>query len=150
MIGDETASELEARAAGVGAGLVAKWVGPWLRGEIAATPQPTQGATLTRPLRREDGRLDPTRSATELARQVRAYQPWPGSFLDTKNGRLIVLGATVAPGPAEVPGALLGGHDLRLATSDGWLILDEVQPAGKRPMSGESYARGRPELRNSV
>ena len=150
MIGDETASELEARAAGVGAGLVAKWVGPWLRGEIAATPQPSEGATLTRPLRREDGRLDPTRPATDLARQVRAYQPWPGSFIDTKNGRLIVLAATVEPGATEAPRALLGGRDLRLATSDGWLVLDEVQPAGRRPMSGESYARGRPELRDSV
>ena len=57
---------------------------------------------------------------------------------------------TFEPGAAEAPGALLGGRDLRLATSDGWLVLDEVQPAGKRPMSGESYARGRPELRDSV
>ena len=52
-------------------------------GELDAEPQPTRASTLTRPLRREDGRLDPHRPATELERQVRAYQPWPGTFLET-------------------------------------------------------------------
>ncbi len=53
-------------------------LGPWLTGDLAATPQPEEGATLTRPLRRSDGRLDPTQHAVDLERQVRAYQPWPG------------------------------------------------------------------------
>ena len=94
-------------------------------------------------------RLDPTLPAERLERQVRAYQPWPGSFLETPGGRLIVLGSTVEPGQAEEPGRLVGGTDLRLATADGWLVLDEVQPAGKQPMSGASFARGRPELKGS-
>jgi methionyl-tRNA formyltransferase len=114
-----------------------------------AVPQPTEGATLTKPLRRDDGRLDPSRSAVELERQVRAYQPWPGSFLETPGGRLIVLRSTVEPGPPDDPGRLVGGPDLRLATADGWLVLDDVQPAGKKPMSGASFARGRPELKAS-
>ena len=63
--------------------------------------------SLTRPLRREDGRLDPTRGAAELERQVRAYQPWPGSFVETGEGRLIVHAARVAPGPAsDEPGRI--------------------------------------------
>ena len=86
----------------------------------------------------------------ELERQIRAYQPWPGSFLDTPVGRLIVLRAAVDPGPADPPGRLVAGRDLRLATADDWLVLEEVQPAGKRPMSGVSYARGRPELKGSA
>jgi methionyl-tRNA formyltransferase len=113
-------------------------------------PQPTEGATLTKPLKRDDGRLDVARPADELERQVRAYQPWPGSFLETPTGRLIVLRAIVEPGDADEPGRLVAGRDLRLATADGWLVLDEVQPAGKRPMSGVSYARGRPELKGSA
>ena len=56
-------------------------------------PSPIEGATLTRPLRREDGRLDPARPAVELERQVRAYQPWPGSYVDTPFGRLVVWSA---------------------------------------------------------
>jgi methionyl-tRNA formyltransferase len=145
----ETAPDLELRLAGYAEWVLARSLGPWLRGELPAVAQPDEGATLTRPLRRDDGRLDPTRSAKQLERQVRAYQPWPGSFLETEAGRLIVLHAAVEPGPADQPGTLVAGPDLRLATADGWLVLDEVQPAGKRPMSGESYARGRPELRQA-
>jgi methionyl-tRNA formyltransferase len=148
--GTETAPELEASAAKAGAELVAATLGPWLRGDLDPKPQQAEGVTLTRPLRREDGRLDVARSAEQLERQIRAYQPWPGSFLETPAGRLIVLRAAVDPGDADQPGRLVAGRDLRLATADGWLVLDEVQPAGKRPMSGETYARGRPELRGSA
>jgi methionyl-tRNA formyltransferase len=149
--GTETASELEARAAGVGAGLLSKLVGPWLRGEVGTTPQGEDGATLTRPLRREDGLLDVWLTAEELERQVRAYQPWPGSFLDTPKGRLVIWRATV-DGPAfeTLPGTIWPGPDLRVATAENWLRLDEVQPAGGRRMSGDAWLRGRPEVAGSV
>ena len=148
LTGDETASELEARAAGAGAGLVSKAIGPWMRGEIAASPQPSEGATLTRPLRREDGRLDPDRPAHLLERQVRAYQPWPGSFIETEAGRVIVWRASVDTGTERLPppGTIGPGPDLRLATGDGWLVLDEVQPAGGRQMPGTDLLRGRAVL----
>jgi len=148
LTGDETASELEARAAGAGAGLVAASIGPWLRGEITATPQPSEGVTLTRPLRREDGRLDPDRPAELLERQVRAYQPWPGSFIETEAGRVIVWRASVETVSDDLPppGTIGPGPDLRLATSDGWLILEEVQPAGGRQMPGPDLLRGRSVL----
>ena len=147
LMGDETTPMLEAELAVEADALLARSLGPWLRGVLEAVPQPAEGATLTRPLRREDGRLDVARPAEDLERQVRAYQPWPGSFVDTPAGRLIVLRASVDPGDAGEPGHLVAGRDLRLATAAGWLVLDEVQPAGKKPMSGPSYARGRPELR---
>ncbi len=146
LSGRETAPSLEERLSREADALLARSLGPWVRGELPANPQPDQGATLTRLLRRDDGLLDATQPAELLERQVRAYQPWPGSFLETPSGRLIVLRADVEPGRADPPGRLVAGTDLRLATSDGWLILEEVQPAGKRPMSGLSYARGRPEL----
>jgi methionyl-tRNA formyltransferase len=148
--GDETAPELERRAADVGAALVRATLAPWLRGEIAPVPQPADGATLTRPLRREDGRLDPHRTASGLERQIRAHQPWPGSFLETIDGRLIVWAATPETADRGVAVGTLGaGPDLRLATVDGWLRLDEVQPAGGRRMSGESWLRGRPAAAGS-
>jgi methionyl-tRNA formyltransferase len=151
LTGDESASELEARAAGAGAGLVGRSIEPWLRGEITATPQPSDGVTLTRPLRREDGRLDPERPARLLERQVRAYQPWPGSFIETDAGRLVVWRAAVDGATQALPpaGTIGPGPDLRLATSDGWLVLDEVQPAGGRQMPGPDMLRGRSALANS-
>ena len=148
--GHETAPELERRAAEAGAALLRATIAAWLRGEIAATPQATHGVTLTRPLRREDGLLDPRHPARDLERRVRAYDPWPGAYLETPAGRLIVRRArTETGGVAAEPGRIGPGPDLRLATSDGWLVLDEVQPAGGRPMSGPEYLRGRPSLADS-
>jgi methionyl-tRNA formyltransferase len=137
---DETAPELEARLADLASALLSASLGAWLRGELPAEPQPEAGATLTKPLRREDGRLDPTRPATDLERQVRAYQPWPGSFLDTPRGRLTVWRASVGPTEHE-PAGRFGPRGL--ATGDGMLILHEVQPAGGRRMPWVEYLRGR-------
>ena len=151
--GTETSPELEARAATAGAALVAATVGPWLRGEMAPTSQPDEGATLTRPLRREDGRLDPERPAVELERQVRALQPWPGTFVETEAGRIKVLRArVVAPGGdvARQPVGTFGpGPGLRLHMADGDLDLVEVQPAGGRAMTGEELLLGRSSLPGS-
>ena len=93
--GSETASSLEARAAAEGAGLLSATLGAWLAGSIEARPQDGATATLTRPLRRADGRLDPARPAAELARQVRAFSPWPGTLLETVAGPIKVLRAEV-------------------------------------------------------
>jgi methionyl-tRNA formyltransferase len=148
LTGDETAPELETRLSRLAAELLADTLPAWLRGEIDARPQDQAVATLTRPLRREDGALDPRRPARELERQVRAYQPWPGSYLDTDAGRIIawrveVLGAPGAGSPGRLV-ALDGG--LALITQDGLLHLLDVQPAGGRRMSGAALLRGRPNL----
>lgn len=153
--GTETAPEVEAQAAEAGAELVTAILGPWLRGEVTARPQPAEGVTVTRPLRREDGRLDPARTAAELERQVRALQPWPGTFVETGTGRIKVFRAVVAPGPAVAaaapgePGSFGEGPGLRLHTADGELVLVEVQPAGGRRMTGEELVLGRPGLPGS-
>lgn len=144
LTGDERAPALEATLAGeAGALLVASLPG-WLDGTLVERPQPSDGATLTRPLRRDDARLDAAAGAVALERRIRAFDPWPGAWLDGPAGRLIVHAAHVAPGPATgVPGSVIAlGPDLALVTTDGLLVLDEVQPAGKRRMPGRDYRRG--------
>jgi methionyl-tRNA formyltransferase len=115
---------------------------------VIPRPQPEEGATLTRPLRRADGRLDPARTAEQLERQVRAYLPWPGSFLETGDARVAVLSASVAPSrPGDAVGALVrDGDGLALVTSDGRLLLVDVQPSGGRPMTAAEFVRGRPSI----
>ena len=110
LSGRETAPALEERLAREADALLARSLGPWVRGELPANPQPDQGATLTRLLRRDDGLLDATQPAELLERQVRAYQPWPGSFLETPSGRLIVLSADVEPGRRRSTGSPGRGH----------------------------------------
>ena len=150
--GTETASELEARAAGVGAGLLSKTIGAWLRGEVAATPQGDDGATHDaaapsrgRPARRvADGRRSwSARSAPTSRGPARSSRP--------PAGRLVVWGATV-DGPTEetLPGTFGPGPDLRVATAENWLRLDEVQPGGGRRMPGDAWLRGRPAAAGSA
>lgn len=142
--GTETAAILEELLLVDADALVRDQLGPWVRGEIEARPQPAEGATMTRPLHRQDGRLDAARPAVQLERQVRAYQPWPGSYLDTDRGRLIVHAASVGePAPGDIPGAIVrDGDGLALATADGRLRLRRVQPAGGRSMPIADYLRG--------
>jgi len=156
--GDETTPVLEAALARVAAELLAACLPLWLAGHLAATPQVADGASLSRPLRRQDGRLDPSRSAASLERQIRAFQPWPGSFLETDEGRLVAwqgrvgdtAGQTARSGRGVVDAAagmlVAVGEGVGVVTADGILELVEVQPAGGRRMRGSEYARGRPGL----
>jgi methionyl-tRNA formyltransferase len=148
---NETAPELEARLAQLAAALLRERLGPWLRAEIPTRPQPAEGATMTRPLRRDDGRLDPARPAALLARQVRALQPWPGTFTETQAGRLVLWAVEVVPAAdlpqAAAPGTLLAmGDGLALVAGEDGLRLLEVQPGGGRRMTGAELRRGRPAL----
>jgi methionyl-tRNA formyltransferase len=146
--GTETAPELEEIMAGMSAHLLAERLGPWLSGDLRPTPQGDDGSSLTRPLRREDGRLDPGLPAARLERRVRAYQPWPGAFFDTTRGRVAVLEAADVDGDGRGPAGTLDA--IGLATADGRrLALRLVRPAGGRPMTWGELMRGRPDLLGS-
>ncbi len=138
LTGDEIAPQLEEELARDGAELLATNLAEWLAGDIWPRPQDEAGITLTRPLRRSDGLLEPSRTAAELERQVRAYQPWPGSFVETNAGRLIVWQSHVED-ESTAP--------LTLVTVEGSLVIDEAQLAGGRRMSAADLARGRPDIR---
>ena len=150
LTGTETAPELEELLALQAARLLTAELERWLTGAITAQRQPEAGVSLTKPLRREDGRLDPHKPAAQLERQVRAYQPWPGSFVETASGRLTIWRAQ--PGearPAEVfPGTFVATSDgrLALAAEDALLVVDDVQAAGGKRMSSKELIRGRPGL----
>jgi methionyl-tRNA formyltransferase len=145
--GGETAPQLEDALANQAARLLEATLERWLAGEVEPVPQDESQATLTRVLRRSDGQLNPQRSARDLERQVRAYQPWPGSFLETEAGRLVVWRAGVGPpGDGREVGSLTHGESapLALVTRDALLELHEVQPAGGRRMTSAELVRGRP------
>ncbi len=150
----ETTPELEARLAILAASLLLDRLGPWLRGEAAARPQPSVGVSVAPQFRRLDGRVDVGRPAADLERQVRAFQPWPSSFVETTAGRLTLWRVTpeAAPASGDAPAGSLvaSGRGLALVVHDGRLRLDEAQLAGGRRMTGAELRRGHPGLAGTV
>ena len=126
------------------AALGARMILEALRDRPQAVPQPEEGATYAAKLTREDGRLDFSRPAAQLARQVRALTPWPGTFAEFGGEVLKVLAATLVAGAGR-PGAVLGG-DFTIACGEGALRLDRVQRAGRPAIPGEAFLRGAPGL----
>ena len=142
---EDTTGSLTAALAALGARLLAGMLPAWLAGEIEEQPQDADRATYCRPLKKQDGLLDWSAPAAQLDRQVRACHPWPGAHTVWREQTLKVLRARAQPAPAGdgQPGqvvALPGG--LGVVTGQGLLELLEVQPAGKRAMAAQEFARG--------
>ncbi|MCA9236958.1 MAG: methionyl-tRNA formyltransferase [Planctomycetales bacterium] len=151
---DETAGELEARLAAVGAELAAEVVGKLAAGTAESIPQDPAAATKAPRLTKEHGAIDWSRSAVEIKNQVRGLQPWPRAYTDVRRAaggeplRLIVHQAAVA-GPAEAalaaPGTVVAtSPGLIVATGAGPLELVSVQAPGKRAMPAADFLRGYP------
>ena len=104
---------------------------------------------LTRPLRREDGRLDPTLPAADLERPSAPTSRGPARSSSSADERLVVGGGVgrAVRGPATRPGAIVRhGREPALATADGRLVLHRVTPQGRKPMRGEDWLRGRRDV----
>ena len=141
----ETAGSLAAKLSEAGARLLADTVPRWIAGELQPMPQDDAWATLTRPMRKEDERIDWSQPAVTIERQIRALQPSPGAFTLLGQDALKVLVASVLPRPHEgaPPGTLLPSSEgPTVATGQGLLLLRTVQPAGKRPMPAVDWLRG--------
>lgn len=143
---DETAGELLPRLATLGATLLLETLDRLNAGRLVSTPQDPTRATHAPRLRKEEARLDWSRSAQELACRVRGFNPWPGAFTAWRKGRLSVWRsrASAASASPPAPGRLLGrdGDGLLVCCGEGVLALLEVQPEGRRRMSGAAFAAG--------
>jgi len=143
---NDTAQTLHDKLAEAGARLIVPALDGIAAGRIRPQPQP-DGATYAPKLTRDDGKLDWTRPADELARRVRALNPWPGTFFE-KDGRIRVLEAAVARG-AGAPGTVLD-DDLTVACGSGALRLTQLQRAGRGALPAAEFLRGFPIPRGAV
>ncbi len=140
---DDTAETLFKKLAPIGAELLVETLPKYLSGEIKPQPQPEEGATYAKMLKKIDGLLDFSKSAIELERKIRAFSPWPGTFFEWNGAPLKVHRAHVDE--QRSPGI---GSKLKVAgvpaigTSKGILVLDQIQPAGKKSMDGKSFLAG--------
>ena len=156
LTGEETAGELTEYLFEMGASLLAESLEPWTSGDLIALPQDESTATVSRKLERTDGLADWSLSADTLARQCRAYAPWPGLYTHWQGKTLKVLQANSSSADhvvAHTPGQVAGtatGNDILVSTGDGSLALKRVQLEGRRPVAAEEFLRGYPDFIGSV
>ncbi len=144
----ETAGSLAPKLAMLGAELLIDTLPAYLNGDLQ--PQPQQGEHTYAPmLKKSDGELDFSQSASALERRIRAFNPWPGTFMAWQNGRLKIHQAravsftetdnltSMEPGRRTIY-----ENEPAVITGNGLLILDELQPAGKKSMPGKVFLRG--------
>lgn len=137
-----TGGELHDLLAASGARLVVQALDELAAGRIVAVPQPDAGVTYAAKLTREDGRLDWSRPAGELARVVRALSPAPGAWFEHAGERFKVLAAAPVDGTGGAPGGTVLDDRLTIACGRGALRLARIQRAGKAALDADAFLRG--------
>jgi methionyl-tRNA formyltransferase len=138
----DTSASLFERLSLLGADLLLETLPAYLSGSLQPQPQPAEGATYAPMLQKEDGLLNFTRPAQELERVIRAYSPWPSAYLPWKGAPLKVHQAQVRSGGGQTGRRSVVEGFPAIVTGQGVLLLVEVQPAGKKPMSGKAFLAG--------
>jgi methionyl-tRNA formyltransferase len=140
---DDTAGSVLQALSTLGANLLIETLPDYVSGVLTPTPQLEEGSTYAPMLKKQDGLLDFTQSAVELERRVRAMNPWPGAWFEWNGNVLKVARASVS----EAKGLSIGSRFTvegrpAIMSADGALVLDEVQPSGKKAMPGKSFLSG--------
>ncbi|MEQ1896311.1 MAG: methionyl-tRNA formyltransferase [Vicinamibacterales bacterium] len=145
---DDTSDVVERDLATLGAELLVSVVNQMAAGTATETPQDASQATYAARLTKEEGRIDWTRPAERLRNQVRGLYPWPHAYAYLDGSRLILLHARTGPdGSAAAPGTVLKGDPDGILVACGRgtsLLIDELQPEGRRPMDARAFLAGRP------
>jgi methionyl-tRNA formyltransferase len=148
---EDTAETLGPKLASIGADLMVETLRGLDTGQVRPTPQDHSQATLAPILKKEDGRMDFTRSADDLFNRLRGFQPWPGAFTTFKGKTLQVHHAQplqhavkLTPGEIAVEGTRLfvGCGKNKAQDADTALELIEIQLEGKRRMTAQEFING--------
>jgi methionyl-tRNA formyltransferase len=141
---DETAIELGARLATIGAGLLVETLAGLSAGTIVPQKQDAALATWAPLLKKQDGLIDWNRDAAAIHNQVRGLQPWPGAFTTFRGQSLHIWKSRVADLAAtSVPGtARRIANTLLVACGSGTLELLEVQMEGRKRLPAADFANG--------
>ncbi len=144
---DETGGSLHDKLAAEAALLLKETVENMCSGEVPRRPQVESEATFAPKLNKKDGRIDWTSPADKIYNRIRAFNPWPCCYCEAgpEKSLLRVLKTRVEP-TQGTPGQIIdsGEEGPLVACGQGGLRLLEVQPEGRKVMSGADYLRGRP------
>lgn len=141
---NETAPELSARLAPLGAEALLKGIEQIEAGTVRREKQKDSEATLAPILKKEDGYIDWSRPARQIYGRLRGFTPWPGAYTTFRRQPLIMTRVKPADAPGILPGVLhISGRSLLVGSGENTALeLQEVQPAGKKRMSAEAFLNG--------
>jgi methionyl-tRNA formyltransferase len=153
VLQEDTSGSLGDRLAILGSELLTETLPGYLDGDIEPIAQDDSQVTHAPRLRKEDGELDFSRPAVSLVNRVRAFNPWPGAYTNWKNQILKIqrttavfsgdLESNLSPGQHIIFHRSMNNQDLpAICTGQGLLVLEELQPAGKKIMFGRVFLQG--------
>jgi len=139
----ETAGSPSDRLSFIGANLLVKTIPLYISGEVQTQIKDQSKITSAQMLKRGDGLLDFNQPAEQLARKVRAYSPWPGTFTYWDDQRLIIHQAHAINVTSPGSGVFTRYESLpAVGTGEGLLVLNILQQAGKRKITGKEFLHG--------
>jgi methionyl-tRNA formyltransferase len=112
--------------------------------QAKAQPQQDSAANYAEKLSKEEAQLDFNKTATALEREIRAFNPWPVSYLQLASQQLKIWQARVEAGTAQ-PGQVVrvDKKGIAIGTADGLLVIEQLQPPGKKAMAVVDFLNGR-------
>lgn len=134
---DDSYQTLEKKLAQLAANFLIEILPQYFQNKIKPQPQDESQASYTKILTRQDGQIDWQQSAQTIARKIRAFYPWPGTWTNFNGLRVKILKAKDVDKKQEAT----------LPTGKGFLLLELVQPAGKKSMTGQEFFRGHPKAK---
>lgn len=147
LLPEDTTGSLALKLAMAGGKLLLETLPRWISGELKPLPQDSAKATYCKPISKEDGKIDWLKSAGEIWRRVRAYQPWPGCFTIWQGQILKILEAVPLPAQEGVaPGLVVSlarsETPVGVGTGEGILGIRGIQLAGRRVVSAREFITG--------
>jgi methionyl-tRNA formyltransferase len=143
--------------ANLGAELLVDIIPKWTNKEIKPMSQDETKVTYTKILKKEDGRIDWTKSAEEIERQIRAFDPWPGTFCECEDNKfktktIKIWKASVQKQTLVGPFGEVGktymatNEQIAVQTGEGFLIIEELQPESGKRMKAKDFLKGHPDF----
>ncbi len=153
--GQETLSDVHDYLSCLGAKILPETLKSWMDGKIEPQIQNDAQASYVKTLNKEDGKIAWTKSAIEIERQIRAYNPWPGTFCYDKNGKIIkILAAAISPdrpaSEAQAGAVSWAQGQLTVACGQGSIIILKLQTDGGKALDTKSFMSGHQDFSTEI
>ena len=143
--GNENLETVHDTLSNLGAELLVPTLNDFVNGKIEPKIQDESQASYIKTLNKEDGKIDWTKSAQEIERQVRAYNPWPGTYTNDGDKSIKIIGVenkVLATNNHQIGEAFVDNGRLVIQCGQDSLVILRLQAAGKKPMTSLEFLRG--------